>query len=289
MISLPGATERPLTGADAARAQALVVEAGWNQVPADWELMLRLGCGFGIEDAAGGLIATALTLPLGERIGWISMVLVAGHARRGGLGSHLLRRCVDQLQASGRVAGLDASELGRPLYLALGFRDLYRLDRVVLDGAHFPATGAPPGVVLAPLGDGEGMTEAIAWDREISGFERGELLRDLQRRMPQCAWVARRGDRIAGYALARNGRRATQLGPVLAEDAETAALLAATAARSAGTPVFIDVPVAQTGFVEWLRRCGATVQRGFVRMLLETDAPFDRIEQIYAIAGPELG
>src|SRR3954463_15472997 len=133
MIPNEGTFERPLTADDIPQAQRLVVEAGWNQLPADWELMLRLGRGFGIEDAGGALIATALTLPLGEQISWISMVLVAARARRGGLGSRLLRRCLEEVQASGRVAGLDASELGRPLYLSLGFRDLYRISRVMLD------------------------------------------------------------------------------------------------------------------------------------------------------------
>lgn len=278
-----------MTSADAERAQALVVEAGWNQVPADWELMLRLGCGFGVEDADGALVATAITFPLGERIGWISMVLVAGRVRRGGLGSHLLGRCVEHLQASGRLVGLDASELGRPLYLSLGFRDLYRLDRVVLDGANFREESVPAEIVLTPLRAGEEMDEVIAWDRENSGFARGAILCDLQRRMPDCAWLARRDNRLAGYVLARNGRLATQIGPVLAEDAATAARLTATAAHAADTPVFIDVPAAQAEFQGWLRRSHATVQRGFVRMLLGTDEPFDRAERIFAVAGPELG
>jgi GNAT superfamily N-acetyltransferase len=287
-LSLPGATERPLTAVDAARAQRLVVEAGWNQLPADWELMLRLGHGFGIEDAAGALIGTALTLPLGEQISWISMVLVASHARRSGLGSHLLRRCLDHVQASGRLAGLDATELGRPVYLALGFRDLYRLQRLVFDGGNPPTVTAPPGVSIAPLAAGD-MAEVMAWDREISGLARGDILRDLQRRMPQCAWLARRAGRLTGYVLARPGLRATQLGPVLAEDGATAALLAATAAQTAGTSIFIDVPEAQIAFTHWLMHGSATVQRGFTRMLLGTEAPFDRAEHLFAIAGPELG
>jgi GNAT superfamily N-acetyltransferase len=287
-LSLPGATERALTAGDAARAQRLVVEAGWNQLPADWELMLRLGRGFGIEDAAGTLIATALTLPLGEQISWISMVLVASHARRSGLGSHLLRRCLEHVQASGRVAGLDATELGRPVYLALGFRDLYRLQRLVFDGGNLSTAIIPPGVSVAPLADGD-MAEVIAWDREISGFARRDIVRDLQLRMPQCAWLARRAGRVAGYVLAREGLRATQLGPVLAEDGATAALLTATAAQAASTPIFIDVPEAQTAFTQWLGDGSAIVQRGFTRMLLGTEAPFDRAERLFAIAGPELG
>jgi GNAT superfamily N-acetyltransferase len=282
-------SERPLTAGDIPHAQQLVMEADWNQLPADWELMLQLGRGFGIEDSSGALIATALTLPLGEQISWISMVLVAGHARRHGLGSRLLRRCLEEVKASGRIAGLDASELGQPVYLGLGFRDLYRLQRLVLEPASTVEISAATGVTISPLTSADVMSEVTEWDEKLSGFERGEILRALQQRMPQCAWVARLADRLAGYILARNGRRATQLGPVLAEGDETAALLTATAARAAGTPVFIDVPEAQTRFTDLLVRCGATPQRGFTRMLLESEKPFDQGEKIYAIAGPELG
>ena len=88
----------------------LSVEAGWNQVAADWRLMLGEGHAFGIRDASGTWIASALVLPLGPAISWISMVLVTRAARRQGLGSRLLQRCLAEIEASGVAAGLDATE-----------------------------------------------------------------------------------------------------------------------------------------------------------------------------------
>jgi GNAT superfamily N-acetyltransferase len=67
-----------------------------------------------------------LVLPLGDKLAWISMVLVTKARRRGGVGTGLLKRCIAEVQRSGAVAGLDATEQGRPIYLPLGFRDLYR-------------------------------------------------------------------------------------------------------------------------------------------------------------------
>ena len=54
----------------------LSIEAGWNQVAADWRLMLTLGQGFGVRGEDGEWIASALSLPLGPNIAWLSMVLV---------------------------------------------------------------------------------------------------------------------------------------------------------------------------------------------------------------------
>ena len=110
-----------LQPADAEGLCPLSIEAGWNQVAADWRLMLNLGWGFGVRGANGQWIASALALPLGPAISWISMVLVTQLERGQGLGTRLLSRCLAEVEETGAAAGLDATELGRPIYLPLGF------------------------------------------------------------------------------------------------------------------------------------------------------------------------
>src|SRR6185503_20164699 len=123
MVNTETATARdikPLQAADASGLCPLSKEAGWNQVAGDWRLMLTLGQGVGSQAADGRWIGSALTLPLGSTLAWISMVLVTKSARGKGLGTELLSRCLTLAQASGRLAGLDATEFGRPIYLPLG-------------------------------------------------------------------------------------------------------------------------------------------------------------------------
>ena len=110
----------------------LSIEAGWNQNLQDWRFMLANGSGFGIQ-AEGQWQASSLVLPLGAKLCWISMVLVTKARRRGGVGTGLLKACIADVQARGAVAGLDATEQGRPIYLPLGFRDLYKISRWHLD------------------------------------------------------------------------------------------------------------------------------------------------------------
>src|SRR5712691_12273111 len=102
-------------------AAALVREAGWNQVAADWRIFLELGTVYAVRTGAGRVIATAATLPYGGRFAWISMVLVAGEYRRCGLASRLMRRCIDDLGAAQLVPVLDATPAGHEVYRALGF------------------------------------------------------------------------------------------------------------------------------------------------------------------------
>src|SRR5260370_3520907 len=72
----------------------LSVEAGWNQNVADWRFMLGAGRGFGCTGPDGKWQASALILPLGQKLAWISMVLVIRERRRGRPGTGLFMRCL---------------------------------------------------------------------------------------------------------------------------------------------------------------------------------------------------
>src|SRR5215470_19259125 len=144
-----------LRPADAEHLCPLSVEAGWNQVAADWRLMLTLGRGYGVRAANRKWIASALVLPLGPDVCWLSMVLVTQPMRGQGLGTCLLRRSIAEVEASGAAAGLDATELGRPIYLPLGFRDVYPLSRWHVPHGVRHAVSPPDSITVRPatLGD----------------------------------------------------------------------------------------------------------------------------------------
>jgi len=266
---------------DAERALPLSVEAGWNQVIADWRFMLGQGNAFGVADGER-LVASALELPLGPALSWISMVLVTKQARRRGLGTRLLERCIEQAP---HAAGLDATELGRPVYLPLGFRDLYRISRYRLEAAPQPAGD---GVELTALTEAE-LPLAVSLDSECTSMRRGAMLADLRARMPQLGWLAWNGTRLAGYVLGRPGRLATQIGPVVADNAAVAIALTSKAMSEASPPFFVDACDAQTAYCRWLQSKGAVAPRFFIRMVRGLAPALGRAERIFAIAGPELG
>src|SRR5215475_9914039 len=208
----------PLQPLDAQGLCPLSMEAGWNQVAADWRLMLTLGWGYGVRAANSKWIASALVLPLGSGVCWLSMVLVTEPMRGQGLGTRLLQRSIAEVEASGAAAGLDATELGRPIYVPLGFRDVYPLSRWhVPPGAHQPLP-SPVGIAIGPA-TAEDLERICLFDASRIGLARAPVLSHLLARAQGLARVARRGDGgIAGFCLARDGRIATQLGPIVAED-----------------------------------------------------------------------
>lgn len=291
---------RPLLAADAEAGLALSRAAGWNQTAADWAFMIAYGEAFGISasgggtTSGGGLAGSALALPLGPRLGWLGMVLVAADHRRRGFGTRLLRHCLDQVERAGAVAGLDATELGRPVYLPLGFRDLYPISRWVLE--------VPPAPTRKPVPDGKGrgiaapglrraatlpddeMERLEAFDGVRSGLQRAPILRYLagHRR----GWIAETGAHLAGYALGRPGVNFAQIGPVVADDPDVAAELIAAALADGGRFV-LDVPDAHAATAAFLEGRGAVRQRGYMRMV-RGDAPgIAEPGAVFALAGPE--
>ena len=282
--------ERALGPGDVAAAAALSEAVGWNQVAADWRAMLAHGQGFGlvpdVSTRGPALIATALTLPLGERLAWISMVLVDPAWRRRGFGTRLLKRCIAQLADAGVIAGLDATPAGRLVYEPLGFGALWDLSRILC--TPIAAYEIPNDVALRPLAP-EDLELVVAWDAVRTGMRRGPLLGPLRRRLPDAAWLAMRDGRIAGYVLGRDGRLTNQLGPLVADDEAIARALLERALAATGADAILDVPDAHAGIQAWLAGHGAIRQRGYTRMTLGPTDVLPPPGALFAIAGPELG
>jgi GNAT superfamily N-acetyltransferase len=277
--------EHPLDASHVPQCLALSAAAGWNQIEADWRLMLRLGRGLGVSDG-GRLVATTIMLPFERRFAWISMVLVGEPFRRRGLATRLMRRAVDELIGVGCVPLLDATPAGREVYQRLGFRDCWAMARLACAGAVSPDVARDLHVrPLAP----DDWASVLELDRGVFGADRSGILRDLARRVPQAALVAERDDRICGASFARDGRLATQLGPVIAPDNSAARALLTRALTEIAGPVFIDVPDRHATIGAWLRALGFALQRPLIRMAHGRNEAFDDPRRLYAAAGPELG
>jgi len=290
MASIDPAEAGRIVGLAASDAPALCPlsdEAGWNQVAGDWRLMLGLGQGFGQREN-GRWIGSALTLPLAPSLCWISMVLVTSTARGRGLGTELLARCLAAADASGRVAGLDATEFGRPIYLPLGFRDVFALSRWYWP-APAPAPVDPPvGIAVRALTAAD-LAPICAYDAALSGLARPAILADLWRRSTGFGQLAIGRGGVKGFVLGRDGRSSWHIGPIVAEDEATALALLSAAAAALTAPVIVDIPDHHRQLGAWLGANGAVAPRRFMRMLRgDPPAPGEEA-RIFALAGPELG
>ncbi len=261
-------------------------DSGWNQNPADWKFILEAGVVFGIKRESD-LVATGGVMPYGKRFGWICMVLVRASERRQGFASLLMQRCAGWLTQRGSIAGLDATQAGREVYRQIGFRDIYGITRMHSAAVLPTQEGASSANITALTAD---TIDAVAeYDKRRFGEDRSALLRTWLERKPQSAFFISNNGRIRGFVLAREGRNASHIGPLVSDDETTAIALASAALNTIQGPVVIDVPAQHTQLHKWLRGRGFSPQRSFTRMLLSRTEPLDRPEQIFAVSGAEFG
>jgi GNAT superfamily N-acetyltransferase len=133
-ISAPRAddvTLRVMRADDVPFANSLRQIAGWNQTEHDWRGYLSYdpdGCF--VAEVQGRPAGTATTIRYGDRFGWIGMVLVHPDYRRLGVGTQLLNRAISRLkECRVRCIRLDATPMGKKVYVPLGFVDEYELSR----------------------------------------------------------------------------------------------------------------------------------------------------------------
>jgi GNAT superfamily N-acetyltransferase len=109
----------------------LSTDAGWNQTPADWLALMTdspEGC-LGIA-CDGRIVATTTLVCYEKRLAWIGMVLTHPDYQRRGFARKLVSQAIDMAHdREVRTIKLDATDLGRPLYESLGFRDEQPVER----------------------------------------------------------------------------------------------------------------------------------------------------------------
>jgi GNAT superfamily N-acetyltransferase len=281
---------RSLQPSDVRGAFELSKIAGWNQTEADWHAYIGLasdGCIAVCVD--GNLAGTAISFRYGDKVGWIGMLLVHPDCRRHGLGRELLRRSIRLLEGKRiRTIRLDATPMGRKVYLPLGFKDEYEVVRFEGFAGVF---GAEESRALSArtmsIGD---LPEAASLDARAFGVVRGDVLRALSSRDPELCFVAHARGKTEGFLIARKGREAIQLGPLVAMNAASAeSLVMALFGAVPGQRIYVDMPAPNREGNAILARYGFRVQRSFTRMLLGDSGPPADMGLVFGTGGAEIG
>jgi predicted N-acetyltransferase YhbS len=274
---------RMMTPADIPAGMHLKDAAGWNQTTEDWVRFLEAspeGCF--VAECNGEVAGTVTTITYENRFAWIGMVLVRPELRGRGIGTALLVKAINYLDAQ-RIpcAKLDATPQGKPVYERLGFQVEYDLERQIL--WREPGRGAAPD---RP----EDVETVLATDRDIFGADRSALLRSIANAAPEFVTVARQGGSLDGYALGRRGSRADHLGPWVARTEPVARdVLENLLLCSRRDVVFVDVVKDNPWAPGLLVKKGFTFSRALTRMYRGENAHPGRPDLVCAILGPEFG
>lgn len=276
---------RSFTPADIPAALTLSRAVQWNQIARDWELFLHQNpdsCCAAFEGEE--LVGTVATVSYDVRFSWIGMMLVAPQMRRQGVGTKLMHKALEILQADETIK-LDATPVGREVYLKLGFVDEYpvqRMQSTIVD-QDWPDSPARPMQL-------EDIPRLHALDCNVFGANRLQLLEWLRADAPEYAWVVDGPHGISGFCLGRHGFSFEHLGPVIAPDQTTARHLVTACLREhVGKPFLVDVTPQNADWARWLNSLGFTEQRLLIRMYRGVNRYPGQPKLQFAILGPEFG
>ena len=276
---------RPMDTGDIDLGMQLKSEAGWNQTRGDWQRFLDLapgGCFVALWDERPvGTVTTCVF----DTVAWIGMMLVDGGYRRRGIGKGLMRHALDSLDPQRvRSVRLDATPLGRPLYLSLGFHDQYDLIRY--GGQPRSASVDAP---LQPVGPAD-VQRLASLDQAATGVDRSGLLARLVDEQPPVAAAYPDRDLIEGFLLSRPGCQAIQIGPCIARsDAVGTALLQDALCRLARREVYVDVAEPHRAAAAAVESAGLQPRRQFTRHVSRPGRARRRLPWLWASSGPEKG
>ncbi|MEX0405032.1 GNAT family N-acetyltransferase [Aquibium sp. LZ166] len=227
----------------------------------------------------GGLAAGISAVRYGSDFGFIGLYICRADLRDEGHGKAVWDAGMERL--SGCTVGLDAVPAQKANYGRMGFVPAYRTFRY---SGRFEAAGSDADI--RPI-EPDDFPRIAAFDRTCFPAPRPSFLRQWTGD-GHFALSSVRDGAIRGYAVRRPCREGFKIGPLFAEDLETATGLLSALARGCDGDLQLDVPDANPAFAETLLNAG--MSRGFeTTRMYRGPAPDMAMSRIFAVTTLELG
>lgn len=276
---------RPLRRDEMAGMIALAEAEGWNPGLADAEAFHAADRGgfLGLFRDESDPAAVISMVRYGDDLAFLGLYIVRPDARGQGLGYRLWQAAIEL--AGSRPIGLDGVVAQQENYRRSGFE---------LKWQNVRYTGPAPRLDHSADGltriDGTLIDAVLAYDRPCFGAGRASFLRTWLTLPGHRGLAAHRPDgSIAGYGVVRPCTFGYKVGPLFADDPETAArLLDGLIAPLAGEPVTLDVPEPNPAATSLARSYGWSPVFQTARMV-RGRAPTLPLDRIFGITTFELG
>jgi ribosomal protein S18 acetylase RimI-like enzyme len=261
---------RTMTEADLPACHRLSLQLKWPHRLEDWQFLLRMGHGVVIENhqekQAPTIVGTAICCHYGKHHTAIGMLIV----QPGLQGYELGRRLMQQLQeqTASRIAIVNATAAGQPLYEKLGFTAVDTLHQYQSSIVPPLLIALPPGERVRPLGKSDNK-RIEALDALATGMDRNKVLAAILN-VAEGVAIDHDGEML-GFALVRRFGHGRVIGPVVAPDAQHAkALIAHWINMYSDSFIRIDV-FESSGLSSWLSEIGLTRVDSVRQMQKNTD------------------
>ena len=261
---------------------------GWNQVEADWKLMMKTSPEFCLVAEVGAdVIGTITAINYGNKIAWIGMMLVRKEYRGLGISKRLMKTVLEKLKGVETVK-LDATPTGLKVYEKIGFSSESAISRMILKTKNV-FTADRDGIAVQGISL-EDHDNIVAYDAKVFGANREHLINMILSSNPGLGIICKMGNQVDGFALARQGTFYHHIGPVYANDEITAQAIISTCIETIkDRPIIMDVVDTKKSFIQWLKSTGFEKARPLIRMSYNTKNPHGMDKAEFCICGPEYG
>ena len=228
-------------------------------------------------------VAVISVVKYGSRFGFLGLYIVKPEFRGRGHGLRLWNAGMQRL--AGRCVGLDGVVAQQANYQRSGFELAYRNIRYQGEAGGVSA----PDAAVVPLAS-VSLKALCAYDEAVFGAVRVAFLQAWVEQGDACALGVLRDGGLVGYGVVRRCRVGSKIGPLFADDADTAERLfrALSARATPHSPLFIDVPEPNAVALALVRRHGLAATFETARMYAGACPP-QPIDRVFGLTSFELG
>ncbi|WP_353777685.1 GNAT family N-acetyltransferase [Winogradskyella sp. 3972H.M.0a.05] len=260
---------------------------GWNPGENDFDVFWKTDpdgyYGFYSENE---LIAGGAIISYNNEFGFMGLFIVHPNFRGQGIGKKLwyLRRdlLLSRLK-NGATIGMDGVVEMQPFYEKGGFSIAFRDERYECIGQKISIHNA---ISVIESHDFEKLFD---YDLECFGYKRKEFLKNWLVIPDSKAFKFSRNGKLNGFAVIRKVNSGFKIGPLFADDDDTAEALYEACLNSAvGESVYLDIPVINKGAVGLVKKYKAKYIFECARMYYGA-SPKINMNKVYGITTFELG
>ncbi|MDX8366065.1 GNAT family N-acetyltransferase [Cytobacillus sp. IB215665] len=233
----------------------LSTSVGWDYDKYEICTVLSTGKIFGYKNALGKVVSCAAIISYDTNLASIGMVIVSKEFRGLGLGRVVTQKCIDSC-SNDKTIMLIATEDGKILYEKMDFRTVNYVHKYLCDSYTNNLKLLTNSNVTIRAFNEIDMNRIVDLDKAAFGDKRSDFLKVRINQSEQCIEARDNSGNIMGYGISIGGPINLILGPIVAPDHETAALILDKLAFEHQGKLRIDVPTGNDQFMLYLEQSG---------------------------------
>jgi predicted GNAT family N-acyltransferase len=265
----------------------LSTSVGWDYDEHEITTVLSSGKIYGHKNAMGKVVSSAAIIPYETELASIGMVIVNEKYRGLGLGKKATQKCIDSVSQNTSIM-LISTEDGKPLYENLGFITVDSVHKYLSDNYIPTKLFNNPEITLEKYNEND-INEIIELDSAAFGDKRRKLLLNRINQSKQCLVVRNLKGMIIGFGLSILGPVNLLIGPIVAPDTQTAALIIDGLVLNHQGKLRIDVPSSHNEFMLFLEKSGFIKVSNPPIMIKNSINLPDRNKELFAITAQIFG